>query len=121
MISVMEEKQLKRMEGLGMDNQITQEDLRYAAYARCRCGSGLAYIKDLPLTDDMGSAWYCSAALLKFHTHKIDCIKPGGLFGGGILRDEDGIEHDQSYPFVTYEIKSEDQPSANGTTTRPKG
>lgn len=79
--------------------------LTFSALARCRqCNAGLAYDPngdpkwfDSPFK--MASAWFCSAELL-------DTLPPG--------------EHHESFPFAMYEIKSENQPSANGATTRPK-
>jgi hypothetical protein len=73
------------------------DELRFSAYARCKgCGAGLAYPKEC----SPGHYWDCSAVLL-----------------GQVV--DPGPEHVQ-YPFAFYEIKSEDQPSANGATTRPK-
>lgn len=72
----------------------TDEELRYSAGARCRCGAGLAYPKECPPNHQ----WSCSAVLK-----------------GGVKDDEH-----EAYPFAFYEIKSEDQPSAQGHTTRPK-
>lgn len=79
--------------------------LVYAAYNRCPCGAGLAYD---PLGEDEGSVfngplsnyWDCSAILL-----------------GNAKKD---VQHTGKLPFAFYEIKSEQQPSANGATTRPK-
>ncbi len=71
------------------------EDLCFSATARCGCGAGLAY----PKKSGMHGSWHCSAILLgaadKTQTH-------------------------DKLPFAFYEIKSENQPSANGATTRPK-
>lgn len=81
--------------------------LVYAATSRCPCGAGLAYDPD-----DSGegtvfrgpSAWDCSAILL-------GAAIPAGQPGA--------VEHTDKLPFAFYEIKSEDQPSAGGATTRP--
>jgi hypothetical protein len=71
--------------------------LVYAATSRCPCGAGLAYASG----DD---AWDCSAILLG------EAIPTG---------QPDAVQHTAKLPFVFYEIKSENQPSANGATTRP--
>lgn len=83
------------------DNRIWKPDeLLFSARARCRCGSGLAY----PIAFEFKkhrSEWICAAVLL------------------GEIADipEEHGKHD-AYPFSLYEIKSEDQPSAAGATTR---
>ena len=86
------------------------ERLRYAAYTRCRCGAGMAY--DLfgasdGIHDDGTSAadgyWECSAILL------------GAAVQSGF---PGAVTHEARWPFAFYEIKSEDQPSAQGATTR---
>ncbi len=71
--------------------------LVYAATKRCPCGAGLAYAAG----DD---AWDCSAILSgkAIPTHVVG-----------------SVQHTAKLPFVFYEIKSENQPSANGATTRP--
>jgi hypothetical protein len=100
--------------------ELKEQDLRFAAHARCCCGAGLAYVKDSALRKtETGDKWVCSDVLLSNLMLKVK--REGGFFGGGMLEDEKGIEHNQSYPFVSYEIKSEDQPSANGATTRQGG
>lgn len=73
------------------------DELRFAAFSRCECGAGLAYPKNIGIH----GSWYCSAILLG----DVDAIK---------------IMHSAPLPFTFYEVKSEDQPSANGATTRPK-
>ncbi len=75
----------------------TDDELRYAAYARCDCGAGLAYPKGLSFHDC--SAWDCSDILTG--------------------RAQPGTKHSDKYPFAFYEIRSEDQPSVKGATTRP--
>lgn len=70
-------------------------ELLFAARARCRCGAGLAY---RPEADP--DSWECSDVLM-----------------GRAGADE---THDEAKPFAFYEIKSEDQPSAKGATTRSK-
>lgn len=69
-------------------------ELRFAAYSRCSCEAGLAY----PVCSGPRGAWHCSAILL-----------------GTASRD---LSHTPELPFTFYEVKSEDQPSANGATTR---
>jgi hypothetical protein len=97
---------------------ITLNELTFSAYTRCKCGVGMAYINDRELRKkETGDCWVCSDLLLK--DLKLRVKREGGFFGGGIIEDENGTEHTQSYPFVSYEIKSENQPSANGATTRP--
>lgn len=77
----------------------TDDELRYAAGARCRCGAGLAYVKN---SNPFSGYWDCSDILT------------------GRAKDKE-VQHDAPLPFIFYEIKSEDQPSANGATTRPSG
>lgn len=72
----------------------TDDELVYAAYARCPCGHGVAYPKGC----GMHHYWDCSAVLK------------------GISAP--GVKHGQRLPFAFYEIKSEGQPSAYGNTTR---
>lgn len=77
-------------------------ELRYAATARCSCGAGLAY----PAFEyNMHGAWDCADILTG---RAIPSGQPGA------------VTHTDRLPFAFYEIKSEDQPSANGTTTRPR-
>ena len=76
------------------------KDLIFAAYQRCPCGAGLAYEKK---SDPFKGYWDCSAILL----------------GTAIPSDEPGsVPHTAKLPFVYHEIKGENQPSANGATTR---
>jgi hypothetical protein len=78
------------------DTTYTPADLRYAATSRCPCGAGLAYPKD----SGLHGSWDCGAIL----TGTADA----------------NVQHTAKLPFAFYEIKSEDQPSANGRTTRPE-
>lgn len=80
---------------------LTENDLVYAAFARCPCGAGLAHIKNC---GPQGN-WDCSDILLG---RAIPSGQPGAK------------QHTAQLPFVFYEIKSENQPSVNGATTRPK-
>jgi hypothetical protein len=73
----------------------TDDDLTYAAGARCDlCQAGLAHPKDCGVNHQ----WTCSNVLKGIGTDK----------------------GHQAFPFAFYEIKSENQPSAQGHTTRPK-
>lgn len=87
------------------------ERLTYAATARCKCGAGLAYDpyqEDRPGSPFRGpDAWECSALLLS--------PTPPTQYTKGMLDS-----HTAPLPFSYYEIKSENQPSACGATTRPK-
>ena len=84
--------------------------LLYAATARCPCGAGLAYPPDGPGDETsphrwpFNGYWDCSAIWLG---EAIESGQPGS------------VEHTDKLPFAFYEIKSENQPSANGATTRP--
>jgi hypothetical protein len=86
------EAKIKRCQA--MKDKFSPDELRYAATARCMCGSGLAY----PKNSSSRGSWYCSAILTG--------------------EAERGSSHDSGFPFAFYEIKSEEQPSANGQTTR---
>jgi hypothetical protein len=77
-------------------DKFTLEELTFSALARCGCGAGIAYPKNIGIH----GAWYCSAILLGE-------AKPG-------------TTHNSPLPFAMYEIKSENQPSAGGVTTRPQ-
>lgn len=80
----------------------TDDELRYAAYARCECGAGIAYPKGRDFRDV--NCWDCSDILT----------------GRALEKDpECKIVHTGPLPFAFYEIKSEDQPSVRGATTRP--
>lgn len=83
-------ERFKRGEGF-----FTDDDLCYAAGARCHCGAGLAY----PRECGGFHQWDCSAVLKGTH-------------------DKSKNPH-EVYPFAFYSIKSEGQPSAQGHTTRP--
>lgn len=79
-----------------MQDKFTLDELLFASHERCECGAGFAYPKGM----GMWGSWNCSAILLG--------------------RAEKGSTHSSAMPFSFYEVKSEDQPSANGATTRPK-
>lgn len=96
------------------------ERLIFAARSRCPCGAGLAYDpagasggypdeskgekNDSVFVGGFGGYWDCSAILL-------GTAIPNGQPGA--------VKHEGQLPFSFYEIKSENQPSANGATTRP--
>ena len=73
----------------------THEELCFAATSRCQCGAGHAYP---PADADVAGYWDCSAVLL-----------------GTVQPSQDH----KTFPFAYYEVKSENQPSAQGATTRP--
>ena len=80
------------------------KSLVYAAYARCKCGAGLAYAPRGESGQPIQGYWDCSDILT----------------GRAIPMGQEGsVQHDDRYPFVFYEIKGENQPSADGATTRP--
>lgn len=74
------------------------DELIYSATNRCKCGAGLAYPKRS--VAHMYGAWICSVVLKN----------PTEISGPSNLH--------QAFSFSMYEIKSENQPSAKGTTTR---
>lgn len=76
--------------------KLIEADLIYAAYGRCRCGAGLAYRRII--RSDTDRVWACGDVLL------------------GRAAD---VTHTDPLPFTFWEIKSENQPSAKGATTRP--
>lgn len=91
-------EKVKRCEQLKDKFEI--EDLVFSAHDRCLCGAGLAYPKNI----GMHGSWICSDILL----------------GTAIPANKEGAkEHNGEFPFAFYNIKSENQPSANGATTRP--
>lgn len=71
------------------------DGLIFSATARCLCGSGLAYREN-----QNAKAWECAKVIV------------------GEIKFEDEPGKHESYPFFSYEIKSELQPTANGQTTR---
>lgn len=87
----------KRFQKRLQENPIfAAEELVFAATSRCSCGAGLAYPKEC----NSGHYWDCSEILM------------------GIAKKE--VKHTDQLPFAYYEVKFENQPSANGMTTRPK-
>lgn len=83
----------------------TEDDLVYAASARCVCGAGLAsgpMCIEPPFT--VPSYWDCSAILL----------------GKAAYRGEpEAAIHTDRLPFSMWDIRSEFHPEAEGRTTRP--
>jgi hypothetical protein len=77
------------------------EDLVYASHARCLCGAGFAY----PVGIGAHGFWDCS-----------DIMTGRAPVKG----TPDSRVHSDRKPFVFWDIKSENQPSADGATTRPE-
>jgi hypothetical protein len=86
------------------------ERLVYAAFSRCECGAGLAYDPAGEVGGEDGpfhkpNAWDCSSILL----------------GTAVAKGEPGWKtHTSPLPFAFYSVKSENQLSAGGATTRPQ-
>lgn len=76
------------------------DELIFSATNRCACGAGIAYPKDI----GVWGSWICS-----------DILRGLAIAAG----KEGSKQHSSNLPFSMYEIKSEDQPSANSMTTRP--
>lgn len=76
-------------------NHYNDDELLYAAYNLCPCGHGLAYPKECGYK---ARFWDCSA------------------IWKGIA--DASVQHTDQLPFSFYNVKSENQPSANGNTTR---
>ena len=72
----------------------TDDELVYAAFTLCPCGHGLAY----PKACGMSHYWDCSAILK------------------GIA--DKTVKHTGRLPFAFYSVKSEEERSAGGSTTR---
>lgn len=87
------------------------ERLIFAAYDRCACGAGMAYdpTSDGDATSPFKgpSKWECSD-ILRFAT--LDAEHQAKV---------KAHTHTSPLPFAFYEVKSENQPSASGATTRP--
>ena len=84
-----------------MDKIYKDKQLVYSATSLCCCGAGMAHPKK---TDSFNGYWDCS-----------DILTGRAIPTGNV----DSKLHTAKLPFVFYEIKSENQPSANGATTRP--
>lgn len=103
-----------------MKSRYTGAELRYAATSRCTCGAGLAYPLDHADAQEL-SAWVCSRVLLgEVEMPAGAPSAPSGFFAPVERPDVAGVVH-QGFSFVSYEIKSEAQPSVRGATTRPAG
>ena len=77
----------------------------YAAHSKCPCGAGLAYDpcfedENSVFVGPLSGCWDCSAIMLG--------------------TADSAVKHTAKLPFSFYEVLSEEQPSANGATTRPK-
>jgi len=79
----------------------TDDVLIYAATTRCECGAGMAY----PTSIGPHGAWHCSDIL---------------TFRAATSASPEAKTHTNPLPFSFYSIKSENQPSAHGATTRHK-
>lgn len=89
------------------------DKLIYAAYARCECGAGLAYPKD-PTMRQL-KEWN-NDSVFNYWDHW-DCSDI--LTGRAIPKGQEGSKmHCGKLPFAFYEVKSENQPSVYGATTR---
>lgn len=97
-------------------SQPLNDRMIYAAYDRCECGAGMAYdpaakgdpTSPLVMEASGPSKWECSD-ILRFSTYTADqklAVK--------------AATHTSPLPFAFYEVKSENQPSANGATTRER-
>lgn len=92
------------IETVKVPDALTEADLIYSATVRCPCGAGVAYWRGAKAYTETGY-WDCSDILL----------------GRAIPQGQDGAKtHTGRLPFVFYDIKSENQPSAFGRTTRPE-
>ncbi len=92
-------------------------ELCYAQTARCRCGAGLAYwppgwhLRRGRIEESNG--WVCADLLtgrIKIERGEIE-DKSLGVFG---LQKETPEPPHEYYPFMFYEIRSENQPNRNG-------
>lgn len=81
------------------EHPLSEDDLVYAAYERCLCGAGLAYVRG---TGKRASAtWECSKMLLS----------PGMTF--------DSNAHTRPRPMQFHPIIAESERAAHGHSTRP--
>ena len=80
--------------------KFSDAELVYAATTRCACGAGMAYPKNI----GMHGSWHCSDIL---------------TFRAATKDSADSVGHTSPLPFSFYSVKSENQPSAFGATTRP--
>lgn len=101
-IKDLEQRKLAAILAINAEHRTFPDGLIYSATARCKCGAGLCYEEGKA---GMHGEWICSACVLADRA-------------GLPLEGWDKSAH-QSFPFAFYDIKSEDQPSALGATTRP--
>ncbi len=97
-IHALKEKRSEAIHAYAAGRRTFADGLLFSATARCKCGAGLCYREGDPKAD----AWDCSAGVA------------AELAGNTAFPF---VEH-QAFPFAFYEIKSEAQPSACGSTTR---
>lgn len=107
-------EQVKRLEAeaLGIRQRTWEpaykDGLIFSSTSRCRkCGSGLCYPQDPKIQrnrdDDLAGTWWCMDAYFAL-----------------LAKDKTFPYREHAcFPFTFYEIKSEEQPSACGSTTRP--
>lgn len=89
--------------------------LVFAATSRCHCGAGLAYD---PAGESGGAVENPNSVFKGPHGGYWDCSAI--LLGTAIEKGQPGsVRHTDRLPFAFYEVKSENQPSARGATTRP--
>ena len=82
----------------------SDSELRYSATFRCPCGAGIAYPPDgrpVESVFNMPDRWECADILT------------------GRSKPDDGKVYGGPWFFSYFKVNSEDQPSANGATTRP--
>lgn len=84
------------------------ERMCFAAYARCECGAGMAYDKAVATPYGENAKWQCSA-IIRFEELPAD-----------EQARAKAATHTPPLPFAFYDVKGENQPSANGATTRPQ-
>jgi hypothetical protein len=90
------------------------EDLIYASTSRCPCGAGLAYPGHA--SKKQMKQWRPDSVFLLWDHWDCSDILTGRAIPSNLLGSK---THTDKLPFSFYEIKSENQPSANGRTTRP--
>jgi hypothetical protein len=94
----------------------TDDQLTYAAHSRCQCGAGLAYPSKAASIRQL-KQWQPDSVFVMWDHWDCSDI----LTGRAIPMGESGSKmHSGQLPFAFYEIKSENQPSVNGATTRSK-
>ena len=101
-IAVLQKRKSDAVHAIYSSHKTFTDGLIYSATARCKCGAGLYYDEG---KSGINGEWTCSVCVLAERA-------------GASMEGWDKNAH-QSFPFREWEIKSEDQPSANGATTRP--